>query len=145
MSETYDAITSELLDTLLPYQKAIVLGAIHKKSYFNKLEDKCCELQTERDAAFELYNAAVIGTRLIDKDLKEAEEQRDRLVEILASIIPIFNFKYLSHEEKQKVRYASEALAAMKENQTTNSQSCPECDALASHGSNDGPCDVHKL
>jgi ribosomal protein S27AE len=26
-----------------------------------------------------------------------------------------------------------------------DSQSCPECDALASHGSNDGPCETHKL
>ena len=23
--------------------------------------------------------------------------------------------------------------------------SCPDCDALASHGANDGPCDAHKL
>jgi hypothetical protein len=26
-----------------------------------------------------------------------------------------------------------------------DNMSCPECDALASHGCNDGPCDVHKL
>jgi hypothetical protein len=36
-------------------------------------------------------------------------------------------------------------LAAAKENQKTDSQSCPECDALASYGSNDGPCETHKL
>jgi hypothetical protein len=36
-------------------------------------------------------------------------------------------------------------LAAVKENQKTDSQSCPECDALASHGCNDGPCETHKL
>lgn len=23
--------------------------------------------------------------------------------------------------------------------------SCPDCDALASHGANDGPCEKHKL
>jgi hypothetical protein len=33
-------ITSELLDTLPPYQKAIVLGAIHKKSGGNKSDNK---------------------------------------------------------------------------------------------------------
>lgn len=36
-------------------------------------------------------------------------------------------------------------LAAVKENQKTDSISCPECDALASYGSNDGPCETHKL
>ena len=36
-------------------------------------------------------------------------------------------------------------LAAVKENQKADSQSCPECDALASYGSNDGPCETHKL
>jgi septal ring factor EnvC (AmiA/AmiB activator) len=41
-------------------------------------------------------------------------EQRDRLAEVLTSIMPIFNFKYLSHEEKQKVRYASEVIAVIK-------------------------------
>jgi hypothetical protein len=40
MSRTHDTITSELLDTLPPYQKAIVLGAIHKKSGGNKSDDK---------------------------------------------------------------------------------------------------------
>ena len=40
--------------------------------------------------------------------------QRDSLVEALTSIMPIFNFKYLSHEEKQKVRYASEVIAVVK-------------------------------
>jgi hypothetical protein len=34
---------------------------------------------------------------------------------------------------------------AGKENQKTDNQSCPECDALASYGSNDGPCETHKL
>ena len=37
------------------------------------------------------------------------------------------------------------ALAAVKENQKTDSQSCPECDVLASHGCNDGPCETHKI
>ena len=40
MSETHDTITSELLDALPPYQKAIVLSAIHKKSSVNKSDDK---------------------------------------------------------------------------------------------------------
>jgi hypothetical protein len=36
-------------------------------------------------------------------------------------------------------------LEAVEENQKTDSQSCPECDVLASHGCNDGPCETHKI
>lgn len=50
----------------------------------------------------------------LERELATVTEQRDRLAEVLTSIMPIFNFKYLSHEEKQKVRYASEVIAVIK-------------------------------
>lgn len=56
MSETHDTITSELLDALPPYQKAIVLSAIHKKSSVNKSDDKCRELEIERDSLAETFD-----------------------------------------------------------------------------------------
>jgi hypothetical protein len=214
------------------------------------------KLEQQRDEAFKLYNAAVIGTKLIDKDLNEAEEQRDRLKHELAEVlqqrdewkanhdnqvainrilrdrpdmgerakmvdeliqqhdrlaeeqnilkqclsampvgyIPTHTAENLPEmiddlakalaeetterenlelelaavkEQRDRVAeairiimadyrldgrvsaeadmLASEALAAVKEKQTKESQSCPECDALASHGCNDGPCETHKL
>jgi len=45
------------------------------------------KLEQQRDEAFKLYNAAVIGTKLIDKDLNEAVEQRDRLKHELAEML----------------------------------------------------------
>jgi len=36
------------------------------------------QLEQQRDEAVELYNAAVIGAKLIDKDLKKAEETAER-------------------------------------------------------------------
>lgn len=50
----------------------------------------------------------------LEAELAAVTEQRDRLAEALTSIMPIFNFKYLIHEEKQKVRYASEVIAVVK-------------------------------
>ena len=50
----------------------------------------------------------------LECELDAMTGQRDRLAEALTSIMPIFNFKYLSHEEKQKVRYASEVIAVIK-------------------------------
>jgi hypothetical protein len=35
--------------------------------------------------------------------------------------------------------------SSLEDLKTKESQSCPECDALASHGANDGPCETHKL
>jgi len=65
--------------------------------------------------------------------------QRDRLAEALRKIA---NEDYRGFRP-QSANIAHKDLAAAKENQKTDSQSCPECDVLASHGANDGPCDKH--
>jgi predicted RNase H-like nuclease (RuvC/YqgF family) len=52
--------------------------------------------------------------------------------------------KALAEETTERENLELE-LASVKERQKTDSQSCPECDALASYGSNDGPCETHKL
>ena len=52
--------------------------------------------------------------------------------------------KALAEETTERENLERE-LAAVKENQKTDSISCPECDALASYGSNDGPCETHKI
>jgi len=56
------------------------------------------EVCNQRDAAFEryneaveLYNAAVIGAKLIDKDLKKAESERDKLEKGLKDLINYAN------------------------------------------------------
>jgi hypothetical protein len=72
---------------------------------------------------------------------EKAERERDRLAEALREIA---NEDYRGYRP-QSANIAHKALAAVKENQKTDSQSCPECDALASYGSNDGPCETHKL
>jgi hypothetical protein len=69
--------------------------------------------------------------------------QRDRLAEALRIVMADYRLDGRVSAEADML--ASEALSAVKEKQTTDSQSCPECDALASHGSNDGPCETHKL
>ena len=35
--------------------------------------------------------------------------------------------------------------SSLEDLKTKEIQSCPECDALASYGSNDGPCETHKI
>ncbi len=35
--------------------------------------------------------------------------------------------------------------SSLEDLKTKESQSCPECDVLASHGCNDGPCETHKI
>ncbi len=72
--------------------------------------------------------------------LQEVTEQRDRLVEENKQLRA-----YDGDDFHEALRIYKQALAAVKENQKTDSQSCPECDALASYGSNDGPCETHKL
>ncbi len=70
-------------------------------------------------------------------------EKRDRLAEALRIVMADYRLDGRVSAEADML--ASEALAAVEENQKTDSQSCPECDALASHGYNDGPCETHKL
>ena len=71
------------------------------------LAEQLNAVKEQRDEAVNNYETAVLRVHYI-------AEQRDRLAEALTSIMPIFNFKYLSHEEKQKVRYASEVIAVIK-------------------------------
>jgi hypothetical protein len=74
--------------------------------------------------------------------------QRDRLAAVLQRIRDGYGGQVASPNCCEDCDYLlpiDEALAAVKENQKTDNQSCPECDVLASHGSNDGPCETHKL
>lgn len=101
----------------------------------------------------------------VKRERDEAREQRDRLAEALRILRDeatefVEGQNYSTCDQRGLVQtvngaecvplydaidFAGYALAAVKENQTTDSQSCLECDALASHGSNDGPCETHKL
>ena len=79
---------------------------VHEDAY-RELEEELAKAKSKLEEVG--YRACCV---LLERD--EAREQRDRLAEALASIMPIFNFKYMSHEEKQKVRYASEVIAVVK-------------------------------
>ena len=79
----------------------------------------------------------------LERELAAVTEQRDRLAEALRIVMADYRLDGRVSAEADML--ASEALAAVKEKETTDSISCPECDALASYGSNDGPCDAHKL
>jgi hypothetical protein len=72
---------------------------------------------------------------------RKLERERDRLAEAIRKHRD--ELELTSGESVDRMLWNT--LAAVKENQKTDSQSCPECDALASHGYNDGPCNVHKL
>jgi hypothetical protein len=74
-------------------------------------------------------------------ELHKLTEQRDRLTEAIRKHRD--ELELTSGESVNRMLWNT--LAAVKENQKTDSQSCPECDALASYGSNDGPCETHKL
>lgn len=69
--------------------------------------------------------------------------QRDRLAEALRIVMADYRLDGRVSAEADIL--ACEALTFVKEKQKKESQSCAECDALASHGSNDGPCETHKL
>jgi hypothetical protein len=71
------------------------------------------------------------------------KRERDRLAEALRIVMADYRLDGRVSAEADML--ASEVLAVVKEKQTTDSQSCPECDVLASHGCNDGPCETHKL
>jgi hypothetical protein len=76
------------------------------------------------------------------------KRERDRLAAVLQRIRDGYGGQVASPNCCEDCDYLlpiDEALAAVKENQKTDNQSCPECDVLASHGSNDGPCETHKL
>ena len=69
--------------------------------------------------------------------------QRDRLVEALRIVMADYRLDGRVSAEADIL--ACEALTLVKEKQKKESQSCAECDALASHGYNDGPCETHKI
>ena len=79
----------------------------------------------------------------LERELTAVTEQRDRLAEALRIVMADYRLDGRVSAEADML--ASEVLTTVKEKETTDSQSCPECDALASYGSNDGPCDAHKL
>jgi hypothetical protein len=79
----------------------------------------------------------------LERELAAVTEQRDRLAEALRIVMADYRLDGRVSAEADML--ASEVLTTVKEKETTDSQSCPECDALASYGSNDGPCDAHKL
>jgi hypothetical protein len=77
----------------------------------------------------------------LERELATVTEQRDRLAEAIRKHRD--ELELTSGDSVDRILW--NALAAVKEKQTKDSQSCPECDALASHGCNDGPCETHKL
>jgi hypothetical protein len=79
--------------------------------------------------------------RIAIDERDEVREQRDRLAEAIRKHRD--ELELTSGDSVDRILW--NALAAVKENQKTDNQSCPECDVLASHGANDGPCETHKL
>jgi hypothetical protein len=77
----------------------------------------------------------------LEAELTAVTEQRDRLAEAIRKHRD--ELELTSGDSVDRILW--HALAAVKENQKTDSQSCPECDVLASHGCNDGPCETHKI
>ena len=80
-------------------------------------------------------------TLMLERMVYQLREQNDRLAEAIRKHRD--ELELTSGESVNRMLWNT--LAAVKENQKTDSQSCPECDALASYGSNDGPCETHKL
>lgn len=61
----------------------------------------------------------------------------DRLVKALEPIAWLYAAELPNDAEK--------AIAEWKQARGKNNHNCPECDALASYGANDGPCEAHKI
>jgi len=100
-------------------------------------ETLCCSGQSWYQIAEEMK----LDCRQRERELTAVTEQRDRMAEAIRKHRD--ELELTSGESVDRILWNT--LAAVKENQKTDSQSCPECDALASHGYNDGPCNVHKL
>lgn len=80
--------------------------------------------------------------------LATVTKERDELVEALRKAVLWADCASHHMKNRHEINWtdlneAKEVLSSIK-NQKTDSISCPECDALASYGSNDGPCDAHK-
>jgi uncharacterized coiled-coil DUF342 family protein len=93
------------------------------------------------DELTEQRDAVTLRLGKTQEKMFDAERQRDRLAEAIRKHRD--ELELTSGESVDRMLWNT--LAAVKENQKTDSQSCPECDALASYGSNDGPCETHKL
>ena len=98
-------------------------------------------LERERDRLADQIEANHKGTLMLERMVYQSREQRDRLAEAIRKHRD--ELELTSGESVDRILWNT--LAAVKENQKTDSISCPECDALASYGSNDGPCETHKL
>jgi hypothetical protein len=92
------------------------------------LERECERVRVERDML-------VAAGKLL------AEEYEDRRSQFE------YDFLWKKHEDTDAVNAAIAIFNAAKCEGKTNIDniSCPECDALANYGSNDGPCEKHKL
>ena len=95
----------------------------------------------QRDRLADQIEANHKGTLMLERMVYQLREQRDRLAEAILKHRD--ELELTSGESVDRILWNT--LAAVKENQKTDSISCPECDALASYGSNDGPCETHKL
>jgi hypothetical protein len=102
---------------------------------------KLQEITKQRDRLADQIEANHKGTLMLERMVYQLREQNDRLTEAIRKHRD--ELELTSGESVDRMLWNT--LAAVKENQKTDSQSCPECDALASYGSNDGPCETHKL
>jgi glutamyl-tRNA reductase len=106
----------------------------------DKLSEVCRQIEKTRIVT-EQRDAVTLRLGKTQERMIDAERQRDRMAEAIRKHRD--ELKLTSGESVDRILWNT--LAAVKENQKTDSQSCPECDALASYGSNDGPCETHKL
>jgi hypothetical protein len=107
--------------------------------YESSLEDlKTEEIKNLKSQLTQTHGAVTISR---NGYVQELEQQRDMLAEAIRKHRD--ELELTSGESVDRILWNT--LAAVKENQKTDSQSCPECDALASYESNDGPCETHKL
>lgn len=106
-----------------------------------ELERELTAVTEQRDRLADQIEANHKGTLMLERMVYQSREQNDRLTEAIRKHRD--ELKLTSGECVDRILWNT--LAAVKENQKTDSQSCPECDALASYGSNDGPCETHKL
>jgi hypothetical protein len=99
------------------------------------------ELREQRDRLAYQIEANHKLTLMLERMVYQSREQRDMLAEAIRKHRD--ELELTSGDSVDRILWNT--LATVKENQKTDNQSCPECDVLASHGSNDGPCETHKL
>jgi hypothetical protein len=101
----------------------------------------CRQRERELDAVTEQRDAVTLRLGKTQERMIDAERQARKMAEAIRKHRD--ELELTSGESIDRMLWNTPT--AVKENQKTDSQSCPECDALASYGSNDGPCNVHKL